>query len=75
MPPESATLFLARQIERLRRLKFRKRIVFPEGGDPRVQHAAERLSKEGLVEPILLTSDQDPKSTPPCISNGGARKA
>lgn len=59
MPPESATLFLARQIERLRRLKFRKRIVFPEGGDPRVQHAAERLSKEGLVEPILLTSDQD----------------
>src|ERR1700722_14717916 len=59
MPPESATLFLARQIERLRRFKSRKRIVFPEGGDPRVQHAAERLSKEGLIEPILLTADQD----------------
>lgn len=53
--PESATLFLARQIERLRRMEKRKRIVFPEGGDPRVQAAAERLSKERLVDPILLT--------------------
>ncbi len=51
--PESATLFLARQIERLRRLP-RKRIVFPEGGDPRVQSAAERLRKEGLIDAILL---------------------
>jgi phosphate acetyltransferase len=51
--PDSATLFLARQIERLRRLP-RKRIVFPEGADPRVQSAAERLRKEGLIDPILL---------------------
>jgi phosphate acetyltransferase len=54
--PESATLFLARQIERLRRLP-RKRIVFPEGNDPRVQSAAERLQKESLVDVILLKGD------------------
>jgi phosphate acetyltransferase len=52
--PESATLFLARQVERLRRIPKRKRIVFPEGGDPRVQQAAARLTKEGLVDPILI---------------------
>jgi phosphate acetyltransferase len=54
--PESATVFLARQIERLRRLP-RKRIVFAEGGDPRVQSAAERLQKEGLIDAILLDND------------------
>jgi phosphate acetyltransferase len=53
--PESATLFLARQIERLRRIPKRKRIVFPEGGDARVQQAAARLAKEGLVDPILIS--------------------
>jgi phosphate acetyltransferase len=54
--PESATLFLARQIERLRRVP-RKRIVFPEGDDPRVQTAAARLLSEGLIDPILLHKD------------------
>lgn len=52
--PESATLFLARQTERLRRISSRKRIVFPEGDDPRVRSAAARLTSERLVEPILL---------------------
>ncbi len=51
--PESANLFVARQIERLRRIPKRKKIVFPESGDLRVQAAAERLSREGLVDPIL----------------------
>jgi phosphate acetyltransferase len=51
--PESATLFLERQVERLRRLP-RKRIVFPEGRDPRVQFAASRLLSEGLIDVILL---------------------
>jgi phosphate acetyltransferase len=51
--PESASLFLDRQIQRLRALP-RRRIVFPEGGDPRVQAAASRLWKENLIEPILL---------------------
>jgi phosphate acetyltransferase len=52
----SATLFLARLIERLRRVP-RRRIVFPEGADPRVQSAAQRLQKEGLIDPILLDKD------------------
>jgi phosphate acetyltransferase len=54
--PESATLFLARQVERLRKLP-RRRIIFPEGGDPRVQSAAARLQKEGLIDVILLDKD------------------
>jgi len=59
--PESATLFLARQVERLRRLP-RKRIVFPEGDDPRVQSAAERLREESLIDVILLKGDvSEPK--------------
>lgn len=52
--PESATWFLNRQIELVRKLSSRKRIVFPEGDDPRVIQAAERLQKEGLADPILI---------------------
>ncbi|HML17479.1 MAG TPA: phosphate acyltransferase [Bryobacteraceae bacterium] len=55
--PESAKSFLGRQVERLRRIPKRKRIVFPEGGDPRVQQAAARLSGEGLLKPILLDEE------------------
>ena len=33
---------------------LQKRIVFPEGGDPRVLSAAERLAREGILKPILL---------------------
>jgi phosphate acetyltransferase len=54
--PESATLFMTRQIERLRRLP-RKRIVFPEGDDPRVQTAAARLIRDAIIDPILLIKD------------------
>ena len=50
----SADRFLAAQVDRLQRIASKKRIVFPEGGDPRVQMAADRL--RGLLEPILLTS-------------------
>ena len=57
--PESATRFLTRQIERLRRIPQRKRIVFPEGDDPRVQAAAKRLEAEDLVEPILIQGEVD----------------
>lgn len=52
--PESATAFVARQVERLRQLKSKKRIVFPEGGDPRVVAAAERLVREDVARPILI---------------------
>src|ERR1041385_8382181 len=62
--PESAQRFLARQIERVRRLPRKKRIAFPEGADPRVQEAASRLVREGLVEPILIGADKDPTKAP-----------
>ncbi|MCW5980046.1 MAG: phosphate acetyltransferase [Bryobacteraceae bacterium] len=52
--PESASAFLARQVERLRQLKARPRIVFPEGDDPRIVVAAERLAREDLASPILI---------------------
>src|ERR1700675_4887354 len=53
---ESAALFLAGQVERLPTVP-RKRIVFPEGADPRVQCAAARLERESLVDVILLKND------------------
>lgn len=31
-----------------------KRLVFTEGEDPRIQHAAQKLVAEGLLQPILL---------------------
>jgi phosphate acetyltransferase len=52
--PESASAFLAAIVERLRNTQLKRRIVFPEGDDARVQQAAERLQREGLAVPILL---------------------
>jgi phosphate acetyltransferase len=52
--PESAVAFLDQHKRRLRSLAKRKRIVFPEGTDPRVVAAATRLAAEGLLHPILL---------------------
>lgn len=51
--PATAREFLQTQIARLRS-QPRRRIVFPEGDDPRIRAAAQRLSAEGLLEPILL---------------------
>jgi phosphate acetyltransferase len=56
--PESAKNYIAEQIERVRRLRPKKRIVFPEGDDPRVIAAAERLVQEDLAEPILIGKKQ-----------------
>jgi phosphate acetyltransferase len=53
-PPESARLFLERQMARLRAQPKRRRIVFPEGDDPRILEAAARLRQDGLIEPILI---------------------
>jgi phosphate acetyltransferase len=50
--PESAVEFMSGLIERARKLK--RRIVFPEGTDPRVLEAARRLARDGLVKPILI---------------------
>jgi phosphate acetyltransferase len=52
--PESAKVFLAGLIARAR--LSTKRIVFPEGSDPRVLDAAGRLAREGVLEPILIGS-------------------
>src|SRR6266852_3723245 len=50
--PESATAFMAGLIDRARRSK--RKIVFPEGADPRVQDAAARLAQQGILHPILI---------------------
>ncbi len=52
--PPSAQRFLDRQRRRLRELARRPRIVFPEGSDPRIQKAAQRLREEGLLEPVPI---------------------
>ena len=52
--PESAAAFMAEQIERIRRFRTKKKVVFPEGGDARILEGARRLAAEGLIEPILL---------------------
>ena len=51
---EASIAFMKRQVERVRQAGGRKRIVFPEGGDPRVLEAAGRLAREGMAEPILI---------------------
>lgn len=38
----------------------KKRIVFPEGNDPRVVTAAERLEREGLAEVVLVGRTKQP---------------
>ncbi len=52
--PASAIAFIASAEERLRRVRPKKRIVFPEFDDPRVQTAVEKLAANGVIEPILL---------------------
>jgi len=52
--PESARAYFEKQTDRLRRQMKKKRIVFPEGEDPRVIEAASRLCREELAIPILM---------------------
>jgi phosphate acetyltransferase len=72
--PESAAAFMAGLIARARPLQ--KRIVFPEGADSRVQEAAERLAREGIVQPVLI----GPKASIPGVkfadpaASGNVRK-
>jgi phosphate acetyltransferase len=65
--PESAAALLANLVERLRKVQPKRRIVFPEGDDARVQQAAERLQRENLAVPILLGIGRD-------VSGQDARK-
>src|SRR2546425_1714173 len=61
---EAAAAFISALTGRARSLQ--KRIVFPEGDDPRVLAVTERLAREGIVRPILL----GPKTTaaPPGVT-------
>src|SRR6266849_3928533 len=52
--PDSAKAFVETQKARLRGMPAKRRIVFPEGSDPRVRDAAARLRRDQLIEPILL---------------------
>jgi len=61
---DTAAEFLAGLIARARPL--RKRIVFPEGHDPRVVEAAERLAREGILQPVLI--GQKPGPTLPGVA-------
>lgn len=56
--PESARAYFDKQTERLRRQMKKKRLVFPEGEDPRVIAAASRLCMEELAIPILMGRPQ-----------------
>jgi len=53
----AAQSFFEKQTARIGQFRRKPRIVFPEGGDSRVQTAAARL--QGLIEPILLTACTD----------------
>ena len=63
--PETASAFLGGHVERLRQIKPKKRIVFPESSDRRVLAAAARLAREGLLEPILI--GPKPSDAPPGV--------
>lgn len=52
--PNTAIRYMETQKERVRSMRPKKRIVFPEGTDVRVTGAARRLAAEGLIEPILI---------------------
>jgi phosphate acetyltransferase len=67
---QSADRFLANQVERLQRLTGKKRIVFPEGFDPRIQAAAKLL--RGLLDPILLDSRDALQQAATMVASGEA---
>ena len=50
MMPESALDFMSRQVARVREIRPRKRIVFPEGCDPRVLEAPLQGTDQLLVQ-------------------------
>ncbi len=52
--------FLKRVEVRLQQLQPRKRIVFPEGDDPRVIQAASRMAANNLLDPILISHAANP---------------
>ncbi len=61
--PESAISFLEKHKRTLRSLPRKLRVVFPEGSDARVLAAAERLSRDAVLQPILLSTGADARRT------------
>jgi phosphate acetyltransferase len=57
--------FLGRVYERARRAK--RRIVLPEGDDPRVREAAARIEREGLGQVLLLERPTSHARRPECV--------
>jgi len=53
---------------------FNKRIVFPEGDDPRVRAAAARLVSEKVVEPILISAQGEALAGARSIDPGSSEK-
>ena len=49
--------YLDRLVDRARRTP--RRIVFPEGDDPRVREACARLARDGVVRPVLVSTNGD----------------
>lgn len=57
--------FLDSIVERARKLQ--KRIVFPEGDDPRVREASARLAADGVVKPIVVSTNTQCSPGVSCI--------
>jgi phosphate acetyltransferase len=57
--PQSAADFLRGHTERLRSQAKKKRLVFPEGYDPRIVAAADKLVRDQLVTPVLVGKRPD----------------
>lgn len=64
--PESAREYLAEQLQRVRQMPRKRKLVFPEGDDARVQVAAAKLVQEGAAEPILI--GPKPSPAPPGVT-------
>ncbi len=60
--------FLSDVLARASRLKAR--VAFGEAGDPRVLAAAQRLQREGVATPILVTDPADPVATAKARATG-----
>jgi len=73
--PDSAAEWFHGLVEQLRQRDKKPRIVFPEGDDPRVRDACERLGKDGLIDPILITKDTDCADPRYCRHYFNRRKA
>jgi phosphate acetyltransferase len=63
--PEAAVSFIHAQIERVRHLMPKKRIVYPEPNDPRVFAGVERLVREGIIDAFMVGAPPAGKQAAP----------